>query len=449
MPKSTIMLTVIFIWLITLIPEYLITTQAAPLQLTPTPEPTVIWPTLISSEPTSPQPGQTVEVVGYGGYLQYKNGYDERSRDFALYLDEQEIGTLNCYVNYCQGNITLADNTTPGNHYLSVEGGSTLTMTVVSDTTALPDLIISHVGLQQSGGTGCYIDHITYEDVVIVANIGTASATKFVVESAGTQHMVDGLAANESIQLIFPTGGLPAVDVTKLITESDETNNHYLGSFVTPTPPPTCTPTFQATSMMSPTPTALGPQPTVTPTPSPQPTITPTPTMLSGEFPDLTITDVYTILEGGNCYVDRITYQAQVYVKNIGTGQAGPFVVAAGGQEQRVTNGLDVGESISLRFPFDSHPVVDLYNDVLEHSEINNRYIGPLVTPSPPPTCTPTTKTMTPPAIPGDVDHNGQVDILDLSLIATYYGQSNHEVDLNNDGIINIFDLSIAATNYQ
>jgi len=61
------------------------------------------------------------------------------------------------------------------------------------------------------------------------------------------------------------------------------------------------------------------------------------------------------------------------------------------------------------------------------------------------------------PYLPGDVNHDGEVDILDISFIARYYGStvtpsSSVEVkraDLNEDAIVNTLDLNIASANFD
>ena len=48
----------------------------------------------------------------------------------------------------------------------------------------------------------------------------------------------------------------------------------------------------------------------------------------------------------------------------------------------------------------------------------------------------------------GDVNRDGDVDILDLILVAQQLGKSvppNSPVDINRDGVVNIFDLTLVA----
>ncbi len=54
-------------------------------------------------------------------------------------------------------------------------------------------------------------------------------------------------------------------------------------------------------------------------------------------------------------------------------------------------------------------------------------------------------------AKPGDVNSDGSVDVFDLSILASHFGQSGQTLstgDLNGDGTVNVFDLSILATNW-
>jgi hypothetical protein len=54
--------------------------------------------------------------------------------------------------------------------------------------------------------------------------------------------------------------------------------------------------------------------------------------------------------------------------------------------------------------------------------------------------------------VPGDLDGNGHVDIVDLSLIAGFYGTKKEPYytyyDLNGDCTIDIFDIVIVAKNF-
>lgn len=59
-----------------------------------------------------------------------------------------------------------------------------------------------------------------------------------------------------------------------------------------------------------------------------------------------------------------------------------------------------------------------------------------LVSDAPPPT----------PRKTGDANRDGNVDLLDLSLVATHWGGNNGDADLNSDGAVDLLDLSILAS---
>jgi hypothetical protein len=59
----------------------------------------------------------------------------------------------------------------------------------------------------------------------------------------------------------------------------------------------------------------------------------------------------------------------------------------------------------------------------------------------------------TPNALPGDINGDNTVSILDMSLLLSNYNKtktqaSNPNTDINNDNIVNVFDLSILLSNY-
>lgn len=57
-------------------------------------------------------------------------------------------------------------------------------------------------------------------------------------------------------------------------------------------------------------------------------------------------------------------------------------------------------------------------------------------------------------ALPGDVNGDGHVDLVDLVLVAAAFGSMpgalnwNPDADLNRDGMVNIFDLVKVGLNY-
>ncbi len=59
-------------------------------------------------------------LVGHGGAIRCGNAYDESSRDFNVFLEEQPVGSLNCYVNHCEGEVHLPEDLEPGDYRLIV-----------------------------------------------------------------------------------------------------------------------------------------------------------------------------------------------------------------------------------------------------------------------------------------------------------------------------------------
>jgi len=147
----------------------------------------------------------------------------------------------------------------------------------------LPDLIVTAI----SGGypwasTGSCILNTFVGINVTVKNTGTATAGTFLVEVNNNSNIlqtVNGLAVNQSKTVWFDVSpqqtNTATVDVTNLVSESNESNNTLTvtqGSGTatrTGTPPPVCTPTPTIPTGASSTPT---------PTPTRTNTATPTPT---------------------------------------------------------------------------------------------------------------------------------------------------------------------------
>lgn len=48
----------------------------------------------------------------------------------------------------------------------------------------------------------------------------------------------------------------------------------------------------------------------------------------------------------------------------------------------------------------------------------------------------------------GDVTGDGTIDIYDLALVGSRYGDDDPTADVNGDGVVSIFDLTITAANY-
>ncbi len=130
----------------------------------------------------------------------------------------------------------------------------TPTHTVVATTlvlTTLPDLIIKGMYLEMEGRhANCVEAYSTYGIVVLVENIGLASAETFVVDMNGARLQVNSglVAAGQVIRLFFvgttPSGRYEAfADATNQVVERQEDNNTLSFLAPTPTPPLLCTAT--------------------------------------------------------------------------------------------------------------------------------------------------------------------------------------------------------------
>ncbi len=169
---------------------------------------------------------------------------------------------------------------------------------------------------------------------------------------------------------------------------------------------PTLTPTPSPTSIIWCTPPACEPGevlycPDVCPGGCGHQCGTPTPTLeafsylpailLQSSLPDLTISNVSITLETGNdCYTSTLM-GIRIWFRNIGGGDAGPFVVDVNGAQQTVALGLGAGQSDTLWFPGGprkSTAFVDATFQVDESNEDNNQFSGSIPIPTLPPMCT-------------------------------------------------------------
>ena len=109
----------------------------------------VVWPTLTNIEPVEAAPGQCcIQVTSQSGYLRIDGLYDESSRPFDLYFDGAGVGSIGCYVTSCDGTFTVPSDASLGDHQVCTQGGSCLTLRVVSEA-ATPELLRWLTGLIQ------------------------------------------------------------------------------------------------------------------------------------------------------------------------------------------------------------------------------------------------------------------------------------------------------------
>ncbi len=123
-------------------------------------------------------------------------GYDESSRSFALYFDGLHLGSIGCYVNYCQARFVIPSGVTPGPHVVSVEGGSQIVVEVVTAAARVVVLDVDLVG-----------------EVVTLANQGSAS-----LDMTGWTLVSD--VGSQVFQ--FPDGFVLAPDATVLVTSGPD-----------------------------------------------------------------------------------------------------------------------------------------------------------------------------------------------------------------------------------
>ena len=82
-------------------------------------------PIIADVQPPLAVPGDEITVIGTGGYMQDScGGFNESARTFQLYLDNEAVGDLLCYVNHCEAKIILADTIASGLHCLSTQKDS-------------------------------------------------------------------------------------------------------------------------------------------------------------------------------------------------------------------------------------------------------------------------------------------------------------------------------------
>lgn len=81
-----------------------------------------ITPIITDIQPSQVSPGSEITIIGTGGYIQDScGGFNESARTFKLYLDNESVGDLLCYVNHCEVKIDLADTIASGLHCLSTQ----------------------------------------------------------------------------------------------------------------------------------------------------------------------------------------------------------------------------------------------------------------------------------------------------------------------------------------
>jgi hypothetical protein len=82
-------------------------------------------PKITDVRPETPRPGSEVTVIANGGYFQDNcGGYNESARTYQIYMDDEPVADLQCYVNRCEGKFKLSDDTQAGVHCMGVVKGT-------------------------------------------------------------------------------------------------------------------------------------------------------------------------------------------------------------------------------------------------------------------------------------------------------------------------------------
>jgi len=189
-----------------------------------------------------------------------------------------------------------------------------------------------------------------------------------------------------------------------------------------------------------------------------------TPPATSLPLPDLVVIGMSITLEtGGDCNYTSTQLGVRVVFGNVGSADAGSFVVDVNGAQQTVAAGLPQGETGSLWFsgyvfgPEENVAVVDATFQVEESNEDNNTLAQIVPIPTLPQPCTPTpTATPTPTPTPtrphGDVNKDGVVDSIDAVLLLQFSAgilftwtlpfpfTNIGNGDVNEDGVANGLD---------
>jgi hypothetical protein len=131
---------------------------------------------------------------------------------------------------------------------------------------------------------------------------------------------------------------------------------------------------------------------------SPVPTVTlivPSESGSAETLPDLAITHAQVDLEtGGSCEYTSTALGVRVWIENLGSADADPFIVEVNGIQQMVAAGVGAGQTVTVWFAGyipdgENTALVDATSQIQEIREDNNTFSQRLPVPTLPPTCTP------------------------------------------------------------
>jgi hypothetical protein len=84
-----------------------------------------VLPTIEQVSPPEIRAGTEVLVTARGGYFRDNcGGFNESSRAYKLYFDDEPVTDLWCYVNHCEGKFVLPASVAAGRHCMGVQKGS-------------------------------------------------------------------------------------------------------------------------------------------------------------------------------------------------------------------------------------------------------------------------------------------------------------------------------------
>ena len=96
------------------------------------PEAEVVWPELQAVQPEQILSGGEIKIIGSGGYqIECGNFYNESHRFFAVYINNEPVGSLSCMVNHCEAMLNMPVDLMPCTHTISAEGGSQIEIEIV------------------------------------------------------------------------------------------------------------------------------------------------------------------------------------------------------------------------------------------------------------------------------------------------------------------------------
>src|SRR5688572_30900147 len=79
-------------------------------------------PQITEVQPAQIVPGSEISVIASGGFTRDTcGGFFEGAKDFKLYLDNETVGNLSCYINRCEEKFILSGSISAGTHCLSVQ----------------------------------------------------------------------------------------------------------------------------------------------------------------------------------------------------------------------------------------------------------------------------------------------------------------------------------------